>query len=288
MQYVPASKWLGLSRHIPTEGGASVIETGSTRFLRAYGPFPHPNIFGGYLVVGLLIVIARADRNRPEAISSGLLRRSQSSLLAMTTLFSIALALTFSRGALLAWLITACLLFLFHRSTRFFLGVSLATIVVMLAVLWPFTLARFSNEARLEKRSLDERVTSVKDGIAVWKQSPWFGVGPAQFVNTFFVQPADPWWQWSPPHNVLVAALAEYGLVGVLLLVITDGLFIMSLLRGAGDWKILFWFIPLVILMAFDHYLWSFYSGIMLYALFAGFCALSVHRHHTGDTQQLS
>ncbi len=270
-QYIPANKWLGLSEHLPAHGGTSVVETGSTRFLRAYGPFPHPNIFGGYLVLGLVTLVTHARRG------------------GLVVLLSAALALSFSRGAILAWVVTAGALFLFRRSTRFFLGVSLATIVVTLAVFWPFTLARFSNEARLEKRSIDERVTSVKDGIAAWKQAPWFGVGPAQFVNTFFVQPSDaPWWQWSPPHNVIVAALAEYGLVGVALLFITDGLFILYLLRATGDWRIIFWFIPVMVLVAFDHYLWSLYSGMMLFALFAGFCALSVHRHHTGDTQQAS
>ena len=37
--------------------GDSVIETSMGRFLRAYGPFDHPNILGGIMVLGIILVL---------------------------------------------------------------------------------------------------------------------------------------------------------------------------------------------------------------------------------------
>jgi hypothetical protein len=47
-------KWLGLSALDPATKGTAVILNEGVRYLRAYGGFPHPNIFGGYLALALL------------------------------------------------------------------------------------------------------------------------------------------------------------------------------------------------------------------------------------------
>lgn len=48
-------KWLGLVSHPLMETGTSVIQSAEAgRWLRAYGAFPHPNIFGGYLVIAII------------------------------------------------------------------------------------------------------------------------------------------------------------------------------------------------------------------------------------------
>ena len=57
-----ACKWLGIAMHNQAELGVSVIEIiGSDgigqRWLRAYGGLDHPNILGGVLVVGILLLI---------------------------------------------------------------------------------------------------------------------------------------------------------------------------------------------------------------------------------------
>ncbi len=57
-----ANKWLGLALHQAKDLGTSVIETvGSDgvgeRWLRAYGGLDHPNILGGFMVIGMVLAI---------------------------------------------------------------------------------------------------------------------------------------------------------------------------------------------------------------------------------------
>ena len=50
----PVFSWLGLAGQNTATLGTSVVEISSERLLRAYGSFPHPNIFGGYLVLTII------------------------------------------------------------------------------------------------------------------------------------------------------------------------------------------------------------------------------------------
>ena len=55
-----AFKWLGLAEHIASNPGTSVVvgeEMG--RWLRAYGPFSHPNVLGGYAVLVIVLMLLR-------------------------------------------------------------------------------------------------------------------------------------------------------------------------------------------------------------------------------------
>ena len=56
-QEILGNKWLGMATQFPMDGGVSVVETSLRRWLRAYGTLPHPNILGGWLVVGLLMTL---------------------------------------------------------------------------------------------------------------------------------------------------------------------------------------------------------------------------------------
>ena len=53
-----STKWLGLANHDPAVLGVSVVETADgVRWLRAYGGLDHPNILGGFLVIGIFLLI---------------------------------------------------------------------------------------------------------------------------------------------------------------------------------------------------------------------------------------
>lgn len=297
-QYAPGNKWLGLAEHRPEWGGSSVVENADGRFLRAYGSLPHPNILGGYMVLGLLLVImstpfvilsedrrmsARAEGSNPIGIrflDSARLRLAPLGMTVvelgvLTVLFSVTIALSFSRSAWIAWAVgLAVALAIRKRAVLTHVALSVLTMAVVLVALWPITVTRFDRTARLEARAIEERVVSIADGIAAWKQTPWFGVGPAQYMNTFSIQhPNTLWWQLAPPHNAFVALLVEYGVVGAFLVVVTVLLFLRSLKK----YSTIVWLLPLVVLSLFDHYLWSFYSGLVFIGLYSGFYTPIIH-----------
>ena len=62
-----ANKWFGLASHQAGELGTSVIETigrdgMGERWLRAYGGMDHPNILGGLVAIGLLLLVGEIIR----------------------------------------------------------------------------------------------------------------------------------------------------------------------------------------------------------------------------------
>jgi len=78
----------------PGWSGVSIVSDGATRFLRAYGLSDHPNILGGCLAFGLIVLLVlyfvQAGRGR--------------ALIGVTfALMALALLLTFSRAAWLAF-----------------------------------------------------------------------------------------------------------------------------------------------------------------------------------------
>jgi hypothetical protein len=108
-QWVVGSKWLGMATQDPMVPGVSVIESMGKRWLRAYGGFPHPNIFGGWLLMGLVSSIEyRVSSKKDRALK----------ILILAT-FSSVLVLTFSRSAWLAFvLVMGSIALLFLKEWR--------------------------------------------------------------------------------------------------------------------------------------------------------------------------
>ncbi len=105
-----ACKWLGLAYHPAFEAGTSIISNAGGRWLRAYGAFPHPNIFGGYLVISLIFTILLIlDKNK----------KNKSTFCILHFAFCIqtaALFATFSRSAWLAFAIFIVSFITYHIS----------------------------------------------------------------------------------------------------------------------------------------------------------------------------
>lgn len=93
-QMVAAHTLLGIAVHNPLDLGTSVIEAGDRRWLRAYGGFPHPNIFGAYLAISVAWCFA--------ALSRAVKKWQWIALTVSAQVMVIALLFTFSRSAWLA------------------------------------------------------------------------------------------------------------------------------------------------------------------------------------------
>ncbi len=288
--FSPAMKYLGLAeKHVDT-AGVAVVATNTFRSLRAYGSFPHPNIFGGYLAVGILLLawFAQSAKSIKQSIP----------FVCLLVLFTSTFILTFSRSAWLALTIATLLIFAFRylknhesrtislpspakgkydgvsrfipRSTVPFLVCGLFTILLTVGILQSHVLARFNPSLHVEATSITERIAQYKTFPNVFAINPMLGVGPGSYIfgleSTMKGQPS---YVYQPIHNTFLLILAELGIVGF-------GAFVFWMTQ-IGKW---IWFFRksiggtfaiglasiVCVIGLFDHYLFSMWCGLALSA----------------------
>jgi hypothetical protein len=274
-QSVFASTLLGMSSQNPADLGVSVVETSAGRILRAYGGFPHPNIFGGWLVftsVGALYLSLK-EQGRLVWFWRG-----------AATLFTTALFLTFSRTAWLAALaLLGAVVTLWLKEESEAIGrkkvlgsVAALAILVLALGIWQgealFT--RAGLETRLEQKSFDERALSIELAEEMIERHWLTGTGQGAYLIALVSE--DVWRNQIPgppipPHNAFILLFAELGVLGTLGFLLFAGGLIGQVTRRS-EWfhvRSAIFFVPVILLALFDHYLWSFWSGQVLFALVA-------------------
>jgi O-antigen ligase len=203
-------------RIAPGTPNVSIVATADgARWLRAYGLTAHPNILGGVLAFGLL-VIAAAQGIRP------------STRLVRMTVFGLGVAaqfLTFSRAAWIAFgvgLVVAIVMLAIRRDrpgVRAWVAAAVTAAVIGVALAIPFApyLAARANVAgpvASESRSIDERLALAGLVLQVFTNHPLLGTGVGTVPEAMTA--TDPAFQFAyqPAHVVLIDAAAETGIVG--------------------------------------------------------------------------
>lgn len=253
----------------PQKSGVSVIQSGSTRWLRPYGLASHPNILAGYLVVGLLATSAfmLASRRRVRWVGTGAF------LAILWVLF-----LSFSRSA---WLgsIGGVLVFsvlayprLRERAVRRHVLLTLAITVFLglgfVVRYHPLLLARVgSGNEHTEVRSVNERIELANAARTAIERYPMQGVGAGNFpwfARDYFFYETDLGMRGDNVHNVFLSVWAELGLLGLGLFAATAGVGVTIGLRRVQTqpdriyrYVLLSGFPALVAIGMFDHYPWS-------------------------------
>lgn len=246
-QFGGANKWLGLSLLDPQAKGVAVILDHGTRYLRAYGGFPHPNIFAGYLALSLLFLMK---------VWAEYSERAKKIAFVLVPFLSMALAFTASRSAWLALLI-GLIAFLFSSDKRRLWSIIIIPFVLVLAV-FPLLVRPVSmpSVGAVEEKSVNERVIALQQAPAMFQRAPIFGTGPGALLPALVQHKLEP----LIPHAVPVMVLLETGLWGFVLLLLALGYWV----KGMRDKRLLLALTPLLLL---DHYLWSYWSGLVLFAV---------------------
>ncbi|OGH84059.1 MAG: hypothetical protein A2261_02905 [Candidatus Magasanikbacteria bacterium RIFOXYA2_FULL_44_8] len=264
VQYSPANKWFGLASHFPWQAGASVIEVGGERWLRAYGSLGGPNPLGIYLAVALMIglvlyLITKEWKYRiPLAVGQ---------IFILTGLF-----FTFSRGAWLAAGVGIMAMILVgaktNRGALRDLGRQifyyLIAGVVFVGLFWPMLSVRIDATARLEKKSLSERQEQISTAVDIIAAHPWLGVGEGAYTYELYRrQPHLSGGNYQPVHNIYLLALAELGIFGSALFLVL-GMWLFRKIMGNN-----IWFAPVILTLVvagmFDHWAWSIAPGVMFW-----------------------
>ena len=221
---------------------------GCIEFLRSYATFPHPNVFAGFLAVGIPILIHSPVHNFSENFIFRLIFKDIKSLLrglriAAIALGLLALLLTFSRSAVFVMVLYALLrvvqFFYFDKfyllntarpersrreyrilNTAFMIHASVFKKVTILFVipLCIVGLYLLKSVGSLEE-SVVVRQELISSAWTLFQSSPLFGIGLGNFIVRLpDVLTAHAVYFLQPVHNIYLLLLSEVGIVGMGLL----------------------------------------------------------------------
>lgn len=293
-QSVPALKWLGIAAQDPSMSGVTVVVTEFGRFLRAYGTFPHPNIYGGFMVYVIILAVALAVMSQYKHV--------RTTIYGILPLLAGGLLFSFSRqsmlGLLIAMMAFPSIMAVRAKEQMKIWTISTGTLffstVVFALIFAPLMLTRFNVTGPLEAYSLDSRSIGIRHAIRL-AQDHWLqGVGVGNYTWTLHeqLQPTPTAKHMQPVHNIYLLILNELGIFGLLFF----GLFLLAIfaegrhhpepyvrsthLALAGALVI----IPLFLGM-WDHYLWSLPVGQWIFWSMCGIAVLVTHHNpkHTPD-----
>jgi O-antigen ligase len=268
----------------PNVSDASILlRADGSPWLRAYGPFYHPNILGGYLALELPLLIGLSIAVWPRRAS-----RLPRALLGLPVgLVLTGLALSASRSAWVGAIagLVAFAAYSWRRavdqrapwladcdSAAGAIVLACLVLAVVLALLRPPLLDRFDpGSNRLEQQSVKERLFFYQVGLQLLAAHPFLGVGAGNVdlaESIFFHQTLGP----APVHNVPLLMAVELGPLGTLAWIIAAGCIVGHTWRHPGRWTVTFAAALVAVGIAglFDHYLWTFPVAGTTLAVLAG------------------
>jgi O-antigen ligase len=237
--------------HIAIETkGVAKLALGPLTTLRSYGLFAHPNIFGGYLVFALFLLV----------------RRTRSLKVLNVALFLVcfsALLLTFSRSAIVAFVLMMLYFFFQKRAkilTKKIVAVALVLVgFLLVSSLGQVLMQRFSQGDQL---AFDERALYLDISWEMFKSNP-MGVGAGNYtmaMSEYSPVKLMPW-QFQPVHNIYLLVLNELGVLGFLIFL---ALLSCAFYKQKAYRPLL---VALMLIGVFDHYLISLPVGMNLLIL---------------------
>ncbi|MFH0857310.1 MAG: O-antigen ligase family protein [Candidatus Magasanikbacteria bacterium] len=263
-----ASKWFGLTEHLASESGTSVIVTESGRYLRAYGAFSHPNIYGGYLVLTTIITVLFIECFKKKNIFF-------SSVLVIQVL---GVFFSMSRSA---WMSLICFFLgfifwkIYKKEFLLYKNIFLTLFCVLLFCIiafFPLVKTRIVGNTVYETQSIAYRVSGYTESLQVFAEQPWLGVGIGNY--TFALEkyfPSQSVFSYAPVHNVFLLGLVEFGIIGSLLFLSMCLLFFYTIKKRI-QFPFLFVWISISCLpfFLFDHFFFSSYVGMTGMGVFVG------------------
>ncbi len=273
-------KFFGEPEIDPLVGGAAKILAGGGKLLRAYGTFPHPNVFAAFLLLGLFSLFYIWLKLPSAGQKTGIAKR----FAATSGLFVVlaGLAFSFSRAA---WFVAALLAAIFlarafwaaetRKRAAAFLFL-LAAFVSIIGKVYGFALFPRAQISSGEP-AVVYRLAYNELGTEIVKNN-FFGVGIGNQViyavknGLYRKLGMTERWQWQPIHNIYVLMAAEIGVLGLLAFLLFLGRLFLSIFAGRDLFLMTSaaMLSALLLLGFFDHFLWTLQPGRLMLWLAAG------------------
>lgn len=275
----------------PAEPGIPVVVTYGIRHLRAHGLLPHANLLGGYLAIGLILLIPQLVRTK------GWLNCWLWSVFAMG---GAGLILSFSRSAWLVFAVSILILglYIWRRMKlsqhKFLRNLFIALIIISGVAISQYQaiIPRVTLSQPIEQKSILDREQQLAEFNNVFAINPITGVGVNQYVaHLIKINDANSGWLYrrdlggwvyqasdraaypQPVHNLVLLILAELGVVGLIIVgILLLGIGIVWWLGKSSQnsierWAIGCGILGLILLGSIDHYLWDLQQGRLLVIL---------------------
>jgi len=258
----------------PLWQGVSVLEAGDARFLRAYGLSDHPNILGGCLAFGLVILLAAFVYQN---------ERAWSWFIALVMIpASVALLLTFSRSAWIAFFVGSLLIVGVEALKRNMEALKRVVVLALACLLaaspfiyrdLPYLSGRFNMgnsfaENRVERGSIIERAYLFDSANRIFVDHALTGIGlGASAVALKQTYPVFHTY-YQPPHFTLLTAAFETGMLGAMfyffLLIIPIIVFVSHRAQFIHRPEVIACFallLAIAVVGLFDYYTWLLVPG---------------------------
>lgn len=248
--------------------GTSSVVLSNGIFLRGYGTFPHPNIVGGYLSLGLLFLLSHV-----------LFQKDKKRLFFLIPLFFclVGLFLTWSRSAWTFSAISSLIIFyLYFRKQRTSFvrkGIGALIIMIGLFLIW-FAVSNDSVAIGLRDRIIsqsknyDESVIQRNllnlRAVEMYQNNILTGVGAGKFIYRLSANPIytiDKLRVMQPAHNVFLLTAAEFGFMALWLF----SYYLYHTLKGLRrNSFLLFPLLFLLVVGNLDHYPITIPQGLLI------------------------
>ncbi|MDX1607978.1 MAG: O-antigen ligase family protein [Candidatus Spechtbacterales bacterium] len=280
--FMQRSVGLGILGESPLSAGrsdvAEFIAYGS-RFMRAYGTFPSPNVLAAFLSISLLSLISWYIFKKNPG------RREKALALAGVILIAFALLLTFSRAAIASVaLVFAFYLVVFmqknmgpHRKKLFSILTPLFFIVLIMAVIfWPEIYSRIFTAFASGDTALSERAFYSNIARDAIKENP-AGLG----IGNYTLYMRSKFWGlqetlYQPVHNLYLLVSSELGIAGGIVFISFLGYTLLAsavkLFKKPTLPALLIVSIFVFVLVSgfFDHFYWTLQQGSLMLWIVAG------------------
>jgi len=241
--------------------GIANISIDGELILRAYGTFSHPNVFAGFLLLFLVLILFNLK-----------LRKIIGALyICALTIGSIALLLTFSRIAIVLWVISVFIFILSKIKMSLFKRV-LVSVIILISLIassifyTPFYLRFFQSSPTEDSFVIREKL--VMKSFEKVKESPIIGAGLNNYFSGFIS--SENVFLLQPVHNIFLLILVQTGIVGI----IYSLWFLYKTCLKVFKKKLLYLkllFFYIIILGLFDHYFLTLQQGQLLLSFLVGF-----------------
>lgn len=254
--------WLGERRFVYGGIGIAQLSFLGEGWIRAYGTFSHPNSLAGFL---LLAWWWWKKEIRNEKLES----RVWYWIVNWSAVLGIILS-----GSRVVWMLTVGMLIVEEilktkaKSLKIITGKILLSVGVICLILGVISINyRLSDfVGGWDKDSLKKRELLGLSALRMVKDTPLFGVGAGNFVVALPKYPVGNFYWMQPVHNILLLALSEIGIVGIIILIFNLQPTIIKLAKNK------YWWLWVIVGVTgfFDHYWLTLPQNSWLLAIILG------------------